>query len=58
MSLIYRRKSNDPTFSHVFYDYIGEMRPFIKRVRKPHLLIPMVISSLLSGVFIDGIKLQ
>lgn len=43
MSLIYRRKSNDPNFSHVFYDYIGEIKPFVKRVRKPHLLLPMVL---------------
>lgn len=43
MSLIYRRKSNDPSFTHVIYDYIGEMKPFIKRVRKPHLLLPMVL---------------
>lgn len=43
MSLIYRRKSNDPSFTHVFHDYMGEMRPFIKRVRSPHLLLPMVL---------------
>lgn len=43
MSLIYRRKSNNLNFSHVIYDYIGEIKPFVKRVRKPHLLIPMVL---------------
>lgn len=43
MSLIYRRKSNDPNFTHVIYDYIGEIKPFIKRIRKPHLIIPMVL---------------
>lgn len=43
MSLIYRRKSNDPSFTHAFHDYMGEMRPFIKRVRSPHLLLPMVL---------------
>ncbi len=43
MSLIYRRKSNDPNFTHVISDYIGEMRPFIKRVKKPYLLIPMIL---------------
>lgn len=43
MSLIYRRKGNDPSFTHVFHDYMGEMRPFIKRVRSPHLLLPMVL---------------
>ncbi|MFT3845763.1 MAG: radical SAM protein [Lacibacter sp.] len=43
MSLIYRRKANDPHFTHVIYDYIGEMRPFIKRVKKKHLLLPMIL---------------
>lgn len=43
MSLIYRRKSNDPTISHTFYDYIGEMKPFLKRVKKPHLFLPMAL---------------
>lgn len=43
MSLIYRRKYNDPDFTHIIYDYIGEIRPFIKRVGKPHLIIPLVL---------------
>jgi MoaA/NifB/PqqE/SkfB family radical SAM enzyme len=44
MSLIYRlRKSKQPHFIQGFYDYIGEMKPFVKRVRKPHLLLPMVL---------------
>lgn len=38
-SLIYRlRKSKQPHFIQGVYDYIGEMKPFVKRVRKPHLL--------------------
>lgn len=43
MTLIYRRKSNDPNITHVVYDYLGEILPFIKRVKKPHLIIPMII---------------
>ena len=44
MSLIYRlRKSKQPHFIQGVYDYIGEMKPFVKRVRKPHLLLPMVL---------------
>ena len=43
MSLIYRRKANQPDFSHVIYDYFGEMFPFIKRVTNPLLIIPMVL---------------
>ena len=43
MSLIYRLKASQPKFSHVIQDYLGEMRPFAKRVRKPHLVIPMVL---------------
>lgn len=43
MSLIYRLKSKQPGFSHVISDYLGEIRPFAKRVRQPHLVIPMVM---------------
>lgn len=44
MSLIYRlRKSKQPHFIQGVYDYIGEMKPFVKRVRKPHLLLPMLL---------------
>lgn len=43
MSLIYRRKANAPHFTHVINDYLGEMRPFIKRVKKLHLLLPMIL---------------
>lgn len=45
MSLIYRLKANHPGFSHVIHDYLGEMRPFAKRVDKPLLIIPMVLLS-------------
>jgi hypothetical protein len=44
MSLIYRlRETEQPHFIQGVYDYIGEMKPFIRRVRKPHLLLPMVL---------------
>lgn len=43
MSLIYRIKANQPNATHVIYDYLGEMRPFINRVKKPHLVIPMLL---------------
>jgi len=43
MSLIYRLKSKQPGFTHLISDYLGEMRPFAKRVREPHLVIPMVM---------------
>lgn len=43
MSLIYKRKANQPNISHTIYDYVGEMRPFAKRVKKPHLAIPMIL---------------
>lgn len=43
MSLIYRRRANQPSFTHVFNDYMGEIKPFIKRINKKHLLIPLVI---------------
>ncbi len=41
MSLIYRIRKSQPKFTHGINDYLGEMRPFAKRV-KPHLLIPML----------------
>lgn len=43
MSLIYSLKKNRQGFSHTIYDYLGEIRPFVKRVKKPHLVIPMVL---------------
>lgn len=42
MSLIYRRKSKQPGLSHLISDYIGEMRPFAKRIEIKHLLIPLI----------------
>lgn len=42
MSLIYRLKQNDPGFTHTFYDYLGEIRPFAKRVKNPLLVPPLV----------------
>jgi MoaA/NifB/PqqE/SkfB family radical SAM enzyme len=43
MSLIYSLKKNQQGISHVIYDYLGEIRPFVKRVKKPHLIIPLVL---------------
>lgn len=43
MSLIYRRRANQPSFTHVFNDYMGEIKPFVKRINKKHLLIPLVV---------------
>lgn len=42
MSLIYSLKKNRQGVSHAIYDYIGEIRPFAKRIKNPLLLIPMV----------------
>jgi len=43
MSLIYRRKANQPGISDAVYDYLGEMRPFAKRIGKKGLVIPLVL---------------
>lgn len=43
MSLIYRIKQSQPSITHGIYDYLGEMRPFAKRIKKPHLFIPLVL---------------
>lgn len=43
MSLIYKRSAYLPRFSQLFNDYLGEMRPFAKRVEKPYLVVPMIL---------------
>ena len=42
MSLIYKRNPNQPGIMDVFHDYLGEMRFFIKRIDKKHL-IPLMV---------------
>jgi MoaA/NifB/PqqE/SkfB family radical SAM enzyme len=42
MSLIYKRSANQPSLAHVLHDYLGELRPFSKRVRNPLLIAPML----------------
>ena len=52
MSLMYRRRANQPSATNALYDFVGEVRPFAKRVRKPYLLIPMVLlKSLEWGIY-------
>jgi radical SAM protein with 4Fe4S-binding SPASM domain len=43
MSLIYSLKKNKQGVTHVIGDYLGEMRPFAKRVQNPLLVVPMVL---------------
>lgn len=43
MSLIYKRKTNQPKLLHVFNDYLGEIHPFARRIEKRRLIIPLVI---------------
>lgn len=43
MSLIYKRKPNQPTLLHTFNDYLGEIKPFAKRIDKKRFIIPLVI---------------
>ncbi len=43
MSLIYKRSANQPSLTHVIHDYLGEMRPFAKRVGNPLLIAPMLV---------------
>jgi MoaA/NifB/PqqE/SkfB family radical SAM enzyme len=42
MSLIYRLKGEQPTFMHGLHDYLGEIGPFVARVRNPLLKLPML----------------
>jgi MoaA/NifB/PqqE/SkfB family radical SAM enzyme len=52
MSLIYKRRANAPSVTHVIQDYLGEMRPFTKRVRNPLFVVPMlVLKSLEWGIY-------
>ncbi|WP_289056000.1 radical SAM/SPASM domain-containing protein [Carboxylicivirga marina] len=43
MSLIYRRRANQPSITHVISDYLGELKPFAKRIGKWYFFIPLVI---------------
>lgn len=43
MSLIYSLKKNKQGISHVIGDYLGEIRPFAKRVEKRYLVVPLVL---------------
>jgi MoaA/NifB/PqqE/SkfB family radical SAM enzyme len=42
MSLIYRRKANEPSLTHFLYDYYGEIAPFVKRIDRKWLIPPLV----------------
>lgn len=43
MTLIYKRKSNQPTLLHLFNDYIGEIMPFARRIETRSIKIPLVL---------------
>lgn len=43
MSLIYRRRANQPSFTHVINDYFGEIKPFVKRINRKYLILPLVV---------------
>lgn len=43
MSLIYRISQNQLPITHGIFDYLGEIRPFIKRVEKKRHKIPLLL---------------
>lgn len=43
MSLIYKLRANNPKLTQAYYDYMGEMRPFVKRIEKKYLVPPLVL---------------
>lgn len=43
MSLIYRIRAKQPSITHGLYDYLGEIRPFAKRIEKKRYKIPMIL---------------
>ena len=52
MSLIYRRKANQPSLASVFYDYYGEIAPFAKRIDRKLVAIPLIcLKSIEWGIY-------
>ena len=49
MSLVYRLKGEQPTFVHGIHDYLGEIVPFVGRVRSPLLKLPMLARCRVAG---------
>jgi MoaA/NifB/PqqE/SkfB family radical SAM enzyme len=43
MSLIYRKKQDQSSNIDFIYDYLGEIQHFIKRIKKKHLTVPLLI---------------
>jgi MoaA/NifB/PqqE/SkfB family radical SAM enzyme len=43
MSLVYRKRANAPSLTHWVYDYLGEIRPFARRIDKRLALLPLVV---------------
>lgn len=43
MSLVYRRRVNPVGLVHTFYDYMGEIKPFAKRIERWYLVVPLII---------------
>lgn len=43
MSLVYRIKQSQPSFTHGIQDYLGEIGPFLRRVENPFLKVPLGI---------------
>ncbi len=43
MSLIYRRKANQPSLTHVIHDYYGEIIPFAKRIDQKIVALPLLL---------------
>jgi MoaA/NifB/PqqE/SkfB family radical SAM enzyme len=43
MSLIYKRKPNQPSLTHVVSDFHGEIAPFVERIDRKLLVVPMVL---------------
>jgi MoaA/NifB/PqqE/SkfB family radical SAM enzyme len=43
MSLVYRKRANSPSLTHWIYDYLGEMKPFIRRIDRKLALVPLVL---------------
>lgn len=43
MSLIYKRKANQPSLLHFIHDYYGEIVPFARRIDRKSMMLPLVL---------------
>jgi MoaA/NifB/PqqE/SkfB family radical SAM enzyme len=43
VSLVYKKRSNAPSLTHWVYDYLGEIRPFARRIDRKYATVPLIL---------------